>query len=45
MKEQHGRKRTFLPVLGNAVLLLLGLDMALGFGRDVDENLPHLAST
>ena len=30
MKEKHGRKRTFLPVLGNAVLLLLGLAMALG---------------
>jgi hypothetical protein len=30
MKEQHGRKRAFVPVLGNVLLLFLGLAMALG---------------
>jgi len=30
MKEQHGKKRAFVPVLGNAVLAVLGLVMALG---------------
>ena len=30
MKEQHGRKRAFVPVLGNVLLLFLGLAIALG---------------
>jgi SGNH hydrolase-like domain, acetyltransferase AlgX len=29
MKEQHGKKRAFVPVLGNVLLALLGLVMAL----------------
>src|SRR5437867_5214845 len=30
MKEQHRKKRAFVPVLGNVVLVLLGLAIALG---------------
>jgi hypothetical protein len=30
MKVQHGKKRAFVPVLGNVLLLFLGLAMALG---------------
>jgi hypothetical protein len=30
MKEHHGKKRAFVPVLGNVVLALLGLAIALG---------------
>src|SRR5512134_1510551 len=30
MKELHGKKRAFVPVLGNVVLVLLGLTIALG---------------
>ena len=30
MKERHGQKRAFIPVLGNVVLVILGLAIALG---------------
>ena len=31
MKEQHGRKKVIIPVLGNALLVLFGLAIAFGF--------------
>ena len=42
MKEQHGKKRAFVPVLGNIVSGLIGFGDCAGVGGDADEGIPQL---
>ena len=41
MREQHGEKRAFLPVLGNVVLVFVGLGMALGLAEILLRTFPN----
>ena len=41
MKEQSGKKRAFVPVIGNVVLVLLGFAMALGLVEMVMRAFPN----
>ena len=41
MKAQHGKKRAILPALGNIVLVLLGLGVALGFAEMLMRAFPN----
>ena len=41
MKEQHGKKRAFVPVLGNVVLVFLGLAIALGLVEMLMRTFPN----
>jgi hypothetical protein len=43
MKEQHGTKRPFIPVLGNVVLVSLGLAIALGLVETLMSTFPTWA--
>jgi hypothetical protein len=42
MKEQHGKKRAFVPILGNVVLVLMGLVIALGMAEMLMRAFPNL---
>src|SRR5436190_13801756 len=42
MNEQHGKKIAFAPVLGNIVLILLGLAMALGLVEMLMRAFPNV---
>src|ERR1051326_3587581 len=42
MNKQHGKKSAFVPVLGNVVLVLVGLVMALGLVEMVMRAFPNL---
>jgi hypothetical protein len=42
MVEQHGKKRAFVPFLGNAVLVILGLAIALGLIEMLMRAFPNL---
>lgn len=41
MKEQHGKKRTYVVVLGNVVLILLGLAIAMGLVETLMRAFPN----